>query len=145
MALTGDAVSAQEALACGLVSQVVPGPELMARAGGWRSGSRRPAPGGPGDEAPAARGAPGQPGDPPPALGHGAGHRPYQRGAPRGPGPGPGAALSIPAPTWSSVRQESRRASGGGLRRVGAAGASIVELASGRRRSRRAFRPSASP
>ncbi|MEE8627696.1 MULTISPECIES: enoyl-CoA hydratase-related protein [Methylobacterium] len=26
MALTGDAVSAQEALACGLVSQIVPGP-----------------------------------------------------------------------------------------------------------------------
>ncbi|SFU48411.1 Enoyl-CoA hydratase/carnithine racemase [Methylobacterium sp. 174MFSha1.1] len=30
MALTGDAISAAEALACGLVSQVVPGPELMA-------------------------------------------------------------------------------------------------------------------
>jgi enoyl-CoA hydratase/carnithine racemase len=29
MAFTGDAVSAQEALACGLVSEVVPGPELM--------------------------------------------------------------------------------------------------------------------
>lgn len=30
MALTGDAISAEDALACGLVSQVVPGPELMA-------------------------------------------------------------------------------------------------------------------
>jgi enoyl-CoA hydratase/carnithine racemase len=32
MAFTGDALSAQEALACGLVSQVVPGAELMAAA-----------------------------------------------------------------------------------------------------------------
>jgi enoyl-CoA hydratase/carnithine racemase len=30
MALTGDAISAEDALACGLVSQVVPGSELMA-------------------------------------------------------------------------------------------------------------------